>query len=574
MVRNYQKKALARFIAVVALASSSAYAACPGNVYSINGGRGQVGLLLDIQEGKQLVGYSDATSRALLASRALFSSSAMAYDPTTNRTYYVSVPQPESYYIEGVENVVSADEFNSLSIHADSTKPNQLAYYDHNTQTHTVVANVPETYRMAYDSASQRLIASDKATIFSINPSDGVVTQLSNFSDSVRFGGFSSWGDFLFYEGELLYVTNTRTFSVNTATGELALKSFHNINFVTAVTLDQNGQVLAAAKNQNVTSNINSTILWRLNPETGEKVRAGLFPARINAFSTNTQEDHTCYDPTIFPSEKIINVQSVGNDTVTEGETGSLSVAFDVETKATKDINLSLKNGTAKAGEDYERDVTIVFSDDTSIDTRISGGGIVVNVPAGVDGFVVQIPTIDDATDEETKSATLNAWFKDDESDKQTGTLTIDDNDEPVVPNLCGTNNSVSVTVNGAYVQVNCANGRIGGPSISAQSTSKRVSWSTNSYGGGTRNDWNTQIGVTEVRDLRSVTYSGSGSNNSSVCSNGGTTGTRINTSISGSIKLDASGNLECQITLNETFCNGSGGLRYQNASNNVCVVR
>ncbi|OEE67231.1 hypothetical protein A1OO_15855 [Enterovibrio norvegicus FF-33] len=32
--------------------------------------------------------------------------------------------------------------------------------------------------------------------ILSINPSDGIVTQLSNFSDMVRFGEFSSWGDF------------------------------------------------------------------------------------------------------------------------------------------------------------------------------------------------------------------------------------------------------------------------------------------------------------------------------------------------------------------------------------------
>ncbi|CZF81479.1 hypothetical protein GCE9029_02633 [Grimontia celer] len=562
---------ISSLIAFSTLTGAQAYAACPGNVYSINGGRGEVGLLLDIQEDKQLTGYSNPGTRALLESRTLFSSSAMTYDPTTNRTYYASVTRPTAYYVEGVESVVSADELKSLSLHEKTSLPNQLAYYDHSTQTHTVLANVPEIFRMAFDPVSEQLVASDGDRIFSINPSDGVVTQLSTFSDGVKFGGFSSWGDFLFYDGELLFITNTRTFSVNPSSGEVSLKSFHYINFVTAATLDQNGQVIIAAKNQNVTSNINSTFLYRLNPDSGERVKIGLFPARINALATNTMEEHTCYDKTIFPSEKIVNVTGVGSDTVTEGETAKLTVNFDTSTKATKDINLALVDGTAIGGTDFEREVKVIFSDDTSVNITLNADGTVVTVPAGVSSLTVEITTIDDTEDEESKSASVSAWFKDDESDKANGSLTIEDNDEPLVPTVCTTDQRVQVRTSGAYVFVDCSNGRLGGPSISAQNITKRVNWSTNSYGGGNQSDWNTQIGVTEVGDLKSMSYYGSGSNSSNVCSNGGTSGTRINTTISGSIKLNANGDTVCQITLNETFCDGRGGLRYQNSSSSTC---
>ncbi|KXF80851.1 lactonase family protein [Enterovibrio coralii] len=303
-------KAIASLIALASLSSASAYANCFGNVYSINGGRGEVGLLLDIQESDRLTGYANPGSRALLESRALFSSAAMAYDPDRNRTYYANVIAPTSYHVQGVESVVSADEFKSLSLHLATSTPSQLAYYDHDTKQHTVVGNIPLTYRMAYDPSSQTLVASGQIDIFSIDPADGSVTQLSEFDNDTRFSGFSSWGDFLYLDGELLYITNNRTFALNKNTGGVTLKAFHNIDFVTSATLDQNGQVLVAAKNQNVTSNVNSTWLWRLNVETGEIVQAGLFPSRVNALSTNTQETHTCYDPTEFPSDKVI-VQGV-----------------------------------------------------------------------------------------------------------------------------------------------------------------------------------------------------------------------------------------------------------------------
>ncbi|KXF80850.1 hypothetical protein [Enterovibrio coralii] len=246
-------------------------------------------------------------------------------------------------------------------------------------------------------------------------------------------------------------------------------------------------------------------------------------------------------------------------------------MTFDSQNKVERDLTLALINGTATSGSDYNRTVKIIFNDNTETTASLSESGTKVSVPAGILSLTVEVQTIEDTTEESTESATLSAWFKDDKSDLESGTLTIEDDDEPMDPNICGTNQRVQVRTNGAYVFVDCNNGRLGGPSISAQSISKRVSWSTNSYGSGSQNDWNTQIGVTEVGDLRTMSYRGSGTNNSSVCSNGGTSGTRINTTINGSISVNAQGVLSCQITLNETFCNGSGGLRYTNYSSNTC---
>ncbi|PML77272.1 hypothetical protein [Enterovibrio norvegicus] len=566
-------KAIASLVALASLSSVNAYADCFGNVYSINGGRGEVGLLLDIQESDRLTGYTNPGSRALLESRALFSSAAMAYDPNTNRTYYANVIAPLSYHIDGVENVVSADELKSLSLHLSKGTSSQLAYYDHTTKEHKIVGDIPFTYRMAYDPESEMLVASGPIDIFSINPLDAAVTQLSQFDTGVRFSGFSSWGDFIYVEGELLYITNNRTFALNKNTGAVSLKAFHNIDFVTSATLDQNGQVLVATKNQNVTSNVNSTWLWRLNVDTGEIVQAGLFPARINALSTNTQETHTCYDTTIFPSELVV-VDSVSGDTVIEGQAGQLLVSFNSQNRVARDITLALADGSASGNSDFSRTVKVTYNDGTSTTATLSASGTQVPVPAGITSLTVEVRTIDDSVDEETETASFSAWFKEDKSDLKSATLTITDNDEPIVPNICANNDLVQVRTNGAYVFVNCSNGRLGGPSISAQNISKRVSWSTNSYGSGSQSEWNTQIGVTEAGDLRSMSYSGSGSNNSNVCSNGGTSGTRINTTINGSITFNGQGQPVCRITLNETFCNGSGGLRYQNSSSNTCEFR
>ncbi len=136
-----------------AVGAQQAYATCYGNVYSLNAGRGHVGILVDVQESDKLTNTYNG-DRALAVSRAAFSGAAMTYNSDNNRLYYVSSPRPTAYHVQGLENLVSADEFNSLDFHASQTLPNQLAYYDPSTGEHTVVGDVPATFRMAYDGNS------------------------------------------------------------------------------------------------------------------------------------------------------------------------------------------------------------------------------------------------------------------------------------------------------------------------------------------------------------------------------------------------------------------------------------
>ncbi|KXF82614.1 SMP-30/gluconolactonase/LRE family protein [Enterovibrio coralii] len=341
------------------------YAACLGNVYSLNAGRGDVGILVDVQETNKFTGVYNG-SRALAVSRAEFSASAMTYDSINNRIYYVSAPRPKTYHVEGLENFVSDDEFNNLSFHGATYDPVQLAYYDPDTKTHTIVGTVPAVFRMAFNATTGQIVASDNMKIFSIDPASGTTTPIADFDSGLISGGFTSWGDFIYYKGELLFVSNTRTFVINESTGAATIKAFHYIDFVTGATLDQNGQMLVAAKNQNVTGNINSTWLWRLNPATGEKASVGLIPARLSALATNTQEDHTCYPPTVFPSEKVNDVGSITTANVEEGQTATFTVNFDKDTAAALDINLQLNNGSAVINSDYSGSVTIEFEDGTS----------------------------------------------------------------------------------------------------------------------------------------------------------------------------------------------------------------
>ncbi len=314
-----------------------------------------MGFILDLQEDKKLTGAYIGKERAVKASKALFSASAIAYDKLNNRTYYVSVPRPASYHIEDLASDVTTDEFKSLDMHASKSLTNQLAYYDHDTQQNVIVDDVSKNvYRMAFDPSTNTLIAADQLGVFTINTNDGSTSLLGKFENGLKFGGFTSWGDFVFHDNKLLFITNNRTYILDTTTDPIkaSLLAFHYLDFVTAATLDQNSQILIAAKNQNVTGNTNSTWLWRLNPTTGEKVSAGLFPNRISAMATNTQEAHNCYGSTVFPSETVVKVSGVSGDTVTEGEKATFTVNFDKTLKASKDVTLALKNGTANAGSD------------------------------------------------------------------------------------------------------------------------------------------------------------------------------------------------------------------------------
>lgn len=130
-----------------------------------------------------------------------------------------------------------------------------------------------------------------------------------------------------------------------------------------------------------MTGNVNSTWLWRLNPQTGEKASVGLIPARLSALATNTQETYTCYPSTVFPSDMVNDVGSITTSNVNEGDTATFTITFDKDTAAAMDIDLQLIDGTATLGSDYSGSVTIEFEDGSSTTATLSNSATSVSVP-------------------------------------------------------------------------------------------------------------------------------------------------------------------------------------------------
>lgn len=440
-------------MAVIAgtLTSAQVAANCAGNVYSMNAGRNHVGVLLDVQELDKMTGvYStDAPNHSSYHSRAMFSGSAMSYDRVTDRLYYASAPQPTDFYLDVPESDFTPEEYAALDLHAQRIKPYQLAYMDPETGEHVAGPTVKkQIMRMAFHPDSGELYASDATSIFKVDAATGEITDIGTFDSNLRFGGYSSWGSFVFYEGELLFITNGRTFSIDTTTGAQTLKAFHFIDFIAAATLDQNGQMLVAAKNQNVSGNVNSNTLYRIKPSTGEKVKVGLFPSRISAMGTVTSEDHTCYPKTIFPSDLKPEVTGItlNSSSVSEGSTAYATVNFDKETAdGTAKLRLALKNGSAVLNSDYRNTVTLLYSDGTTGSATISSTLTEITLPKGITSVRIAISTVNDSTHENNEYFTIQAWTKDDKSDVSSANITIVDNDPSIDDLLTNAANSSGV---------------------------------------------------------------------------------------------------------------------------------
>ncbi len=303
-----RKALLSSLVLMVSTLGMSANAAeCESNLYTMNAGRGDVGVLVDINEGRAR-GVSnyfyEAGDLANIHSRALFSATAMAYDAATDRIYYASTPTPSEYHLDGTDSgEFSEDELAGLNLQAKAFKPHRLAYFDISTQTHHMVGNTRyQITRMAFDPETGLLYGSDIGRLFTINPTTGEQTMIGALSANLRFGGYTNWGDFVFYEGELLFVTNTRVFAINTTDATETVKFFHNLDYITAASLDQNGEILVAVKNINVTGSPNSTNLWLLNPTPdaqnfGSQSYAGLVPMAVDAMARVATESSTCYSP-------------------------------------------------------------------------------------------------------------------------------------------------------------------------------------------------------------------------------------------------------------------------------------
>ncbi|WP_241823375.1 hypothetical protein [Enterovibrio norvegicus] len=448
-----------------AMTSAQAMANCAGNVYSMNAGRNHVGVLLDVQELDKMTGIytTDAVNRSFYHSRSLFSGPAMSYNPISDRLYYTNAPQPTAFHIDIPESDFTAEEYSGLDMHGSQSSLYQLAYMNPTTGEHVAGPTVnKQIMRMAFNPNTGELFASDASTIFKIDPETGDTTNIATFDNNLRFGGFSSWGSFVFYEGELLFITNSRTIKIDTTTGAQSIQAFHYIDFVTSATLDQNGQLLVAAKNQNVSGNVNSNVMYRLNPSTGERVQVGLFPSRISAMGTVTSENHTCYPKTVFPSE--LNPEVTGI-TLTSASVSEGSVAYatvnldDATTGTTAKLYVALKDGTAALNSDYLNTVSLLYSDGTTGTAAISSTLTEITLPEGITSVRIAISTVNDSTAENSETFTIEAWSKEDKSDLSSENIVIadDDGSGTVTTNLEGSGeNTVD---DSAYITTTKADG-------------------------------------------------------------------------------------------------------------------
>lgn len=228
----------------------------------------------------------------------------MAYDSTTDRIYYASTPTPQSYHIAETNNGDFTDEeFQALGLHANALKPFRLAYYDVQAGTHHDVGTTRfEIKRMTFDPDTNTLYGSDRARLFTIDPSNADQSTIGLLDASIRIAGFTNWGDFVFSDGDLLFVTNTRAFSIDTRDASSQLEFFHKIDLVTAATLDQNGEILVTSKSHNVSGSPNTTNLWLLDPpavqgDFAPEAYGGLVPMRVDAMSMVDSGTNECYPP-------------------------------------------------------------------------------------------------------------------------------------------------------------------------------------------------------------------------------------------------------------------------------------
>ncbi|KXF80806.1 hypothetical protein [Enterovibrio coralii] len=298
---------LATLMLAAGAATPAIGATCDGDLFTMNAGRGDVGVLVDVDEGAARAGgdyFTTASQRATLNSRALFAASAMAYDSSTDRIYYANTPTPQGYHIAGSNNGDFTDEeFQALGLHAKALKPFKLAYYDVQTGTHHEVGTTRfEIKRMTFDPDTNTLYGSDRARLFTIDPSNADQSTVGFLDANIRIVGFTNWGDFVFSGGDLLFVTNTRAFSIDTSDASSQLEFFHKIDFVTAATLDQNGEILVSAKSHNVSGSPNTTNLWLLDPpavqgDFAAESYGGLVPMRVDAMTMVESGSSDCYPP-------------------------------------------------------------------------------------------------------------------------------------------------------------------------------------------------------------------------------------------------------------------------------------
>ena len=137
---------------------------------------------------------------------------------------------------------------------------------------------------------------------------------------------------------------------------------------------------------------------------TAQNVAAGDTQAPVSGFILDNDGPKV----TVHPGGTEINNLdgSFIGSTVTEGAPLLFTVTLDKVSTLPTDVTLFLNSGSATLGVDTGTPLTVTFSNGT---TAVVGANNVVTVPAGVTGFVLSVPTIDDPTIELKENITFTA---------------------------------------------------------------------------------------------------------------------------------------------------------------------
>ncbi|MGR2666091.1 Calx-beta domain-containing protein [Vibrio campbellii] len=127
-----------------------------------------------------------------------------------------------------------------------------------------------------------------------------------------------------------------------------------------------------------------------------------------------------------IPAQTI--VQKISSPTISEGQQATFDVTLDQPLLEDTNIVLTLNEGTAEGGTDYDDNiVTIVFEDGTSENVGVDeNGAFTVTIPAGERSFSVSVNTTDDDLFEGNEIFTLNGGIEG-QSEPATGVATIID---------------------------------------------------------------------------------------------------------------------------------------------------
>ncbi|MBQ4838605.1 hemolysin [Pseudoalteromonas luteoviolacea] len=408
---------------------------CHGELFGINAGRGDVGILF---------GLNEQNNSAYAQTLAEFSASALAYDSQSKRMYYISAPRPIEYKVDVSGLALTAEQKEHLPIEGSRFKYLRLAYYDFNTNSHTIVDRTSQVLSLVYDADNDVLLGTDFKKLYQINKNSGAATELGALG-SLK-GKFR--GDLVIQDGNLYLITSRSVYQIDRNTYDVTKLANHSLTAATGATLNQAGEIVVSRTLINDYGHVNKSKLYKLNPQSGNTCLLATVPVRLNDLATNTDNAVACYTTPTCETDPLpsFTLEAI-TDSANEG--GQL------------EYQVTLSN-------DYYQDVTIdlniVHGSTSASDVSLSASS--VTIASGDTTASIIVNALDDQDHEDNETFTLQATADQNVTGSASLPGTVLDNDPACVPDdytrinyqfiseSAAYNNDWGVQVNGSYVKL------------------------------------------------------------------------------------------------------------------------